>query len=166
MAKVVLKFETNDANGKKLEIDDGSIVSLNSLSQSSSDSSSINYGCIANTGSMTIVDFNGNIAKQIKDGTIPSSNVDVDLYVNNNKIQSHITTDSTYENTNEFNVSVTNRIADWDILKYNGYIYRDKSATLYEILADVFSVVSDSLDDALSETIIYTYLISNERTVF
>ena len=85
MAKVVLKFETNDANGKKLEIDDGSIVSLNSLSQSSSDSSSINYGCIANTGSMTIVDFNGNIAKQIKDGTMPSSNVDVDLYVNNSR---------------------------------------------------------------------------------
>lgn len=158
MAKVVLKFETNDANGKKLEIDDGSIVSLNSLSQSSSYSSGINYGCIANTGSMTIVDFNGNIAKQIKEGTMPSSNVDVDLYVNNNKIQSHITTDSTYdESTNEFNVSVTNRIADWDILKYNGYIYRDKSATLYEILADVFSVVSDSLDDALSEIIVYTY---------
>lgn len=158
MAKVVLKFETNDTNGKKLEIDDGSIVSLNSLSQSSSDSSSINYGCIANTGSMTIVDFNSNIAKQIKDGTMPSSNVDVDLYVNNNKIQSHITTNSTYDtNTNEFSVSVTNRIADWDILKYKGYVYQNKSATLYEILADVFSTLEDVLDDALSDIIIYTY---------
>lgn len=151
-------FKLVDNSFKGLEIDDGSIVTLNSLSQSSSDSSSINYGCIANTGSMTIVDFNGNIAKQIKDGIMPSSNVDVDLYVNNNKIQSHITTDSSYDtNTNEFSVSVTNRIADWDILKYKGYIYQNKSATLYEILADVFSMVSDSLDDALSEIITYTY---------
>lgn len=151
-------FKLVDNSFKGLEIDDGSIVALNSLSQSSSDSSSINYGCIANTGSMTIVDFNGNIAKQIKDGTMPSSNVDVDLYVNNNKIQSHITTDSSYDsNTNEFKVSVTNRIADWDILKYKGYVYQNKSATLYEILADVFSTLVDSLDDALSEIINYTY---------
>ena len=158
MAKVVLKFETNNENGSKLQIDDGSIVSLNSLSQSSSDSSSINYGCIANTGSIDIVDYNGRIASMIKDGTMPSSNVDVDLYVNNNKIQSHITTDSSYdENSKEFSVSVTNRIADWDILKYKGYVYQNKSATLYEILADVFSVLSDSLDDALSDTITYTY---------
>lgn len=158
MAKVVLKFKTNSNTGDEIEIDDGSITSLNSLSQSSSDSSSINYGLIANTGSIEVIDYNKNIENMIKDELIPSSNAEVDIYVNGKKIQSHITNDSSYDsNTGKLNVSITNKLSDWETLKYKGYYYQNKTQTLYEILYDVFSELGLNVDDSLSETIIYTY---------
>lgn len=133
MAKVVLKF--NPDGEKSFNLDDNDIVKLDSLSQSTPDASGINYGCIANTGSVSIIDYNGNIANMIESGELPVSNMGVDVFFNENKIQSHITTDSSYdENTKTLNISLSNTIKDLYTRIFSGYKYPNIYKTAYDLL--------------------------------
>jgi hypothetical protein len=161
MANVVLKFNTDGENG--FNLDDGDIVKLNSLSQSTPDASGINYGCISNTGSVGFVDYNGNIANMIDDGTLPSSNTNVDLFFNGSKVQSHITTDSSYdENSKTLNLSLSNTIKDLSTRLFSGYNYPNETKSAYDLL---YAVINEwfgrELDEynefvpMLSDTIFY-----------
>ena len=79
------------------------LQSVESLSQSTSDPKSIAYGVLASSGNANIVDISGEIADMIQEGILPNSNVPAELYVNGNKIQEHIITDSDYnENDKTF----------------------------------------------------------------
>ena len=73
-----------------LELDKGWIDSVESLSQSTSDASSIQYGVLANSGSANIRDLNGELRDYVQDGLIPNSNMPIQLFVNGQQIQSHI----------------------------------------------------------------------------
>ena len=158
MAKLVLDFEKSD--GTKMQITDDDIMSVNSLSQITSDSSTINYGSIASTGSITIQDKWNQLEEMVLNGDIPASNAKIDLVVNDNVLQSHISSDSSFDDSsNELNITLTNRIGAWDELKYNGYIYPDESRTLFEILSDVLKSLGYTdyqISNATSTQIIYT----------
>ena len=133
MAKVVLKFNPNSEN--QFDLDDNDIVTLDSLSQSTPDASGVNYGCIASTGSVSLIDYNGNIAKMIESGELPVSNMGVDVFFNGNKVQSHITTDSSYdENTKELTISLSNTIKDLSSRTFSGYRYPEIYKTAYDLL--------------------------------
>ena len=133
MAKVVLKFNPEGQNA--FDLDDNDIVRLDSLSQSTPDASGVNYGCIANTGSVSIIDYNGNIANMIESGELPVSNMGVDVFLNKNKIQSHITTDSSYdENTKTLNISFSNTVKDLSTRIFSGYKYPNIYKTAYDLL--------------------------------
>lgn len=138
MADVVAKFKLED--GSELPIGKSFISSLKSVSESTSDAGSINYGTLANSGSIEIQDGNGYISKMIDDGILPVSDIDVNIEVNGNVFQQHITTDSDYNTEdNTLNISLSNFIKDFDILKYKGFQYPDASRTLYEIFVDVLN---------------------------
>ena len=93
------------------DLNKGWIDSVESLSQSTSDPSSIQYGVIANSGSATIRDLDGEIEDYINDGIIPNSNVNTKLIVNGKQIQEHLTSDTKYDNiTNTAILSFTNQI--------------------------------------------------------
>lgn len=138
MADVVAKFKLK--NGSKLPIGKSFISSLKSVSESTSDAGSINYGTLANTGSIEIQDGNGYISKMIDDGLLPVSDLDVDIEVNGEAFQQHITTDSDYDTEgNTLNISLSNFIKDFDVLKYKGYIYQNEPVTLYELFIHVLN---------------------------
>ena len=124
---------------KYLDLDKSWIDSIESLSQSTSDPSSIQYGVLAETGSANIRDLDGEIADYIKDGIINNSDVPAVLYVNNNKMQSLITSDSDYDNQDKvFNAQFTDLLGKWDGLAYSGRTLT-KQTTLYNLLYELLS---------------------------
>lgn len=158
MAKLVLDFEKSDET--KMQITDDDIMSVNSISQSTSDSSTINYGCIASTGSITIQDKWNQLEEMVLNEDIPASNANIDIIVNDNVLQSHISSYSSFDNTsNELNIQLTNKIGEWDTLKYKGYAYPDESRTLYQILEDVLGSLGytqSQIEHSTSNQIVYT----------
>lgn len=137
MADVVAKFKLED--GSELSIGKSFISSLKSVNESTTDAGSINYGVLANTGSMEIQDGNGYISKLIDNGSLPVSDLDVKIEIDGDVFQQHITTDSDYNTEdNTLNISLSNFIKDFDVLKYNGYPYPDEIRTLYDLFYDVF----------------------------
>ena len=82
---------------KYINIGDKALQSVNSLSETSSDISTINYGTLANSGSIDILDSNGEIEDLIRDEILPNSDVELEVQYNGKTIQHHITNDTTHE---------------------------------------------------------------------
>ena len=161
-----------------LELDKGWIDSIESLSQSTSDASSIQYGVLANSGSTNIRDLNGKLEDFVKDDILLSSNIPVDLIINGEKVRSHITQDSDYlKQSKQLQLQLTN-----DVRKFRnlfGGMFLKETMTAFEILemlllqigynsSDIISMISSqvvvldetvSLEDYLKEiTIPFPFL--------
>ena len=92
-----------------LVLDKAWIQSLDSLSQATGQPKEIYYGVLQNRGNSQILDVNGEIKDYIEDGILPTSNIEMKLYVNNNMVQSHISGDVNYDvNANTLSVDLTN----------------------------------------------------------
>ena len=61
-----------EAFGNSIVFNDRWIKSVDSLAQSTATPNEVRFGVLANTGRMEINDFNGDIARYIKDGIISS----------------------------------------------------------------------------------------------
>lgn len=149
------------------------IDSLQSIERSSTNGSEINYGSIANSGLIELIDEDDEIKDLVNDGVIKNSNVPVDILFNNKILQYHISNDTNYDTTQGlFSISLSNKMDILDTLIYNGFPYPETSMTLYEILYKVMnSLFNNNLTDSdfksmLSrkcitpdeETYIYDYL--------
>lgn len=146
MAKIEVKMELMpDIETGKVDMLTlrAGIDSLSSLSEKTTNPDDITYGVIANSGEFTIVDGNGEIENLIKSGKISSSNVPVEIYVNNKLIQSHITTDSSFDvSQKKLKVNLTNSLSGWDNIQYPGFRYPLRSMTAYDLLSQVLSTAN------------------------
>lgn len=124
-----------------IEIDKTSgLKSVDSTSQSSTDTTGIFYGAVENRGSLEILDKTGELVDMLKDGIIDNSNTKLEIVANNETIQTHISTDSTYNaNSQVMSLDLGNRLSSLDILKYKGYDYPDHSERLSVLFFDVLS---------------------------
>ena len=124
-----------------IEIDKTSgLKSVDSTSQSSTDTTEIFYGTVENRGSLEILDKTGELVDMLKDGIIDNSNTKLEIVANNETIQTHISTDSTYNaNSQVMSLDLGNRLSSLDILKYKGYDYPDHSERLSVLFFDVLS---------------------------
>ena len=86
-------FTTLKVMDVSFDLDKGWIDSIESLSQSISDPSSIQYGVLANSGSANIIDNNGTLANYVKTGIIANSNMTTKIIINENNISKHISLD-------------------------------------------------------------------------
>lgn len=143
-------YEVSRGNGLK---------NVESLSQSTAQNNQIHYGVIANSGNVEVLDPNGEIKKLVLDGTLPISNMPVQIICNGKQIQSHISVDSDYDNNAKtLNIEFTNDLANWQDLQYRGYAYPKKSENAYNMLLDVFNSINytqEQVDEMLSTEIIY-----------
>lgn len=143
---------------KYLDLDKGWIDKFESNAQSTGDASAINYGVLANSGSADIRDLDGELQDLIVDGVLPVSQVPIEVYVNGNKIQEHITNDSDYEDENKIlNMPLTNKILKWDKLSYNG---RDltKNENAFTIFSEIMTSLgfnSTEINNMTSKNIVY-----------
>ena len=151
MAEVSLKIKKKD--GTFLELDKSYLQSIESLTQLTSDPSSIQYGAIPNSGSATAVDIDGEIKKSIENGTIDNSNLQAEFWMNGNRISSHIITDSDYTNDKNYSLKLSNGLSFWDNLYYEG---RDLSEpiTAYNLLKEVLQSFSDKYTSTIIDSII------------
>ena len=147
---------------EKEEIDLNRIDGLSSLSQSTSDNSSPQYGIIANTGSIELIDTDGKFEDMINNGELPPSSVSADIYIDDKLVQKHITTDSTYDkNGNELQISLSNSVELLNNMVFSGINYEGTPLTAYDILFRVFSeyygsdFTEDKFKELMSENIVY-----------
>lgn len=150
-------FTTLQVLVEYLEFDRSAIDSVDSLTQSTSDPSSIQYGILANSGSVSIRDLDGELKEYVEDGIIENSNVPVDIYVNDNKIQTHISTDSEYsEENNILNLNLSNKL-----LNFKDNYYKTKylnTGSIYSIFKDVMlslNYTEEEIDKMIEEPLIY-----------
>ena len=143
-------FEVNRSNGLK---------NVESLSQSTAQNNQINYGVIANSGNVEVLDTNGKIKDLVLNGTLPISNMPVQIVCNGKQIQSHISVDSDYDNNSKtLTIEFTNDLSNWDSLQYKGYAYPKKSENAYNMLLDVFASIGKQpaeVDEMLSTKIVF-----------
>lgn len=151
MAEVSLKIKKKD--GTFLELDKSYLQSIESLTQLTSDPSSIQYGALPNSGSATAIDIDGKIKKAIENGTIDNSNLQAEFWMNGNRISSHIITDSDYTNDKNYSLKLSNGLSFWDNLYYEG---RDLSEpiTAYNLLKEVLQSFSDKYTSTIIDSII------------
>lgn len=140
MPNISIKFKATTSSNDDITITPELLDNVNSLSQMTSDASTIEYGGLANSGSIDIIDNGDYIADLIEDGTLPTANIPVEIYLGDKLIQKHITTDSSYDtDSKEFTTSLSNDIEKFGKLKYQGYDYPNESRNAYEMLFDVMA---------------------------
>ena len=140
------------------------LKSLESLSQSTAQPENIYYGVISNTGSGEIVDIDGEISEMINADVVSNSNLNVEILVNNNQIQKHITVDSNYTNNKVFNIELENQITKWSniSIKEKKYSYDTYLSNIFRMALKTVGC-SDSEISEMFKTIIPC--IDSEHTV-
>ena len=168
MAEIKILFGSNNEDGSKVEVDKRYIDTLSSISQTTSDPSSINYGSLENSGNVVIYDRNGRIKDLIDEGVIQTEGTPIEIVLNGKTIQHHISTDNTYDkNTKQLTMSLSNKLKNWDILRYKGFPYpkgtvEEAKRTAYDVLFDVMNSLHGGLwedysifDEMLSDFVIW-----------
>lgn len=167
MADVRLRIGLNNAENSYIDIDKtNGLKYVESLSQSTGQPKEIFYGSIANSGNADIIDINGDILKMLQNGTIENSNVPVELWINGNLVQTHITNDSDYNaNTKNFTISMTNDISNWDSIAYEGKSLIDTTQSAYDILLDIMLSLGYSEDQVNNRMLANTLVYGSTNTV-
>lgn len=145
MADVKVRIELNKNNFKDFDKYNG-LKQIESLSQSSPDAGSIFYDTLESSGSVKIVDEQGQIYKMISEGEMENSNSNISLFANGNIVQTHRGKDSSYSlNEKVLTIDLGNRLEDLDVLIYKGYPYPNKAESLSTLLFDVLSNLKTAL---------------------
>lgn len=132
-----------------LWLDNAWIKTIESVSQSTGRPNEISYGTIANSGSVSFVDRNGELLEYVSDGIIDNSNLPISIYANGRQVQSHIVNDSDYDkNSILLSFEMTNRISDWASIPYEGYNFNNVSLSAYMLLVDILQAAGISNIDA------------------
>lgn len=106
--------------------------------QKTSDGEAIQYGVLANTGSITLRDKNKTLVEYSKMGYLGMYLFELNLFINNKIVQSHISNSAPYFTDNStMKFELTN-----DIVKFQDKYYNEGFSSgynVYEIIGDIFS---------------------------
>lgn len=141
-----------------LELGKEHLSGFSSITQLTTNPSGINFGMVANSGNTEINDIDGEIKEYISDGKIESSNVKVEVFVNGNKIQTHLTSDSEYiEQDRALSLQLTNDISKMNdvVVNFPTYHISGGGESLKTILTQCFTNIGyvSGVDYSLGNTI-------------
>lgn len=141
-----------------LELGREFVNNFNTLSQTTTTPATVQYGVVANSGKLDINDINDELRGYIEEGIIENSNMKIELYINDNKVQTHTTSDSSYvEEERILRLQLTNGFSKWDNLTYIG---RPLTSAMYadELLIEVLKTLEyndEQIEKSLSSTVVY-----------
>ena len=105
-------FENVELN---MELNKSWIQEFETQSQSSSDPSKIEYGLLANTGSINLIDHNNELLEKSKLGYLNTNLFTLRLYMNDKLLQEHISSNNPFYSQNQrLKLELTNKIANWN----------------------------------------------------
>lgn len=146
-------FTTLKVMDVSFDLDKGWIDSIESLSQSISDPSSIQYGVLANSGSANIIDNNGTLANYVKTGIIANSNMTTKIIINDNNISKHISLDIKYDNNSKLlTLEETNDLSKLSSMNFNG-LSLIESTTAYNLLKTVLDTINYNIEEIASDDV-------------
>lgn len=150
-------------DGTKVEFGKRYIQNVESLSQSNADPSTIFYGVLASTGSIQILDINGQIESYIKNDLLDITSITVELYINNKLIHSHISNNNSYDNVERIlNLQLSDKLTKWDNINFNGYDYPEKEQTAYEMLKNIL-IANGYTEDYIDNTMLSEYTLDSSN---
>ena len=135
---------------------DSGLIEVESLSQSNSQPKDIYYGVIPNTGSARVNDIGGEIKDLIDEGIITNSKNNIEIFIDNQKVQHHITTDSDYEDGKVFTMEFENSLSFLET-KYAGRNLTEPMSA-YALLREVLRTLNytiNQIDSMLDKEIVY-----------
>lgn len=143
-------FENVELN---LEIDKTWIDDFETQSQKTSDGESIQYGVLANTGSITLKDKDKTLLEKSKMGYLNVYLFALELYVNNKLLQKHISNSAPYFTDNyTMKLELTN-----EIMKYqNTYVEKTSYGTMYDIFIEILSKYYGELNIEYKDMLLWT----------
>jgi len=123
-----------------MDFDNNYIKEFTSLSQSNSNPKEVFYGVLPNSGSIDIIDRDGELKDYAVEGYLNKQTFSIVISINDKEIQHHITVDSPYyNNKNLLELDLTNSLSQWDNIKCSGFSH-DFVETLYDILNTMLSI--------------------------
>ena len=123
----------------ELVLDKRWIKSVESLSQSTGQPKDIYYGVTPNSGSLQILDVNGEILDYINDGVFPSDNVPVSIYANDKVVQSHLLSIDKYDSEGKVvSSSLVSKMDNKYDVKHKIFPQVIKNQTIQDILFQIF----------------------------
>ena len=146
IAVMLRYFEIDKYNGLK---------SVESLSQSTGQPKEIFYGVVPSSGSLEVIDVNGEIADMVNDGVMPNSNVNIDVFANGKQVHKHISESSSYTTSigsRSLNIDLGNMLSVWENTNYSGYQLNNETS-LYNVLVEVLSAnyTQNEIDEMLND---------------
>lgn len=140
-----------------MTFDSQSIKEFSSLSQSNSNPKEVFYGVLPNSGSIDIIDRDGELKDYAVEGYLNKQTFTIVISINDQEVQHHITIESPYYNNQRFlELNLTNSLSQWNNINFLGFSY-EFTETLYEVLTSIFSISldmeSEDVDDMLDTVI-------------
>ena len=124
------------------------IMNFESQTQLTSDVRNIQYGALANTGSIELKDVDNRILENAKLGYLNTYIFTLDLYMNNKLFVKHITNQSPYYDGNKaIKLQLTNEIDKWNQIEIPEMIFSSQT-TLYDVYKAIMLAYDDSLLDS------------------
>ena len=140
MVDISIKLKLKD--GTYLEFDKQEIKNIESLSQSTPDASSIFYGIVSSSGSIEILDYDDDIYNYIQNKLIDVSSIDIDIYINNNIVFKHVSSNSEYLiNERILKITITDILLSWKNISV-AEITSQNELNAYELLSNIFSTIN------------------------
>ena len=140
-----------------IELTSGRISSISANNRSSNNPDDIEYGIVYNNGSIEINGVDEEIKEYITDGIIEDKSTPVEIYVNGNKIQSAIITDSQYD---DYSLQLDSQLMDdFQLIADKKYLARNlsNSMTAYALLVEIMNNLgynNTQVDDMLSSSMV------------
>ncbi len=127
------------------------LKSIESTTQSTGQTDEIFYGSIASDGSVEFQDVDGELNDLVIDEIIPSSNLGIQVIVNGNVIQHHITESSSYGSYDKvFNGELTNIISSFDDYNINCIKYDYLCVSLLSVTTYIMQLLGYDYEDVIS----------------
>lgn len=149
---------------KELTLDKSWIKSVESLSQSTGQPKEIYYGVTPSSGSLEIIDRDGEIKDYLQDGILSVSKLPIELYANGKKLQNHISEDGDYSNDGILSIRMTNELSSWNTLYFKGMPLQS-NLSLYDILKIVLKSINIEETDINNMLLGHVYDNSSTKTI-
>lgn len=102
--------------------------------QRTSDASSIEYGVLANTGSITLIDKDNTLYEKSQLGYLNVNLFSLELYLNNKLTQEHVSTQNPYYSSDKnLKLDLSNEVQNWNNITFAQTTY--SNTTLYNLLS-------------------------------
>lgn len=139
-----------------IEYNKAYIKDFRCTSQISTDASSVNYGVIPATGSVSMIDINDKILGDINAGALNYTNAMAKVKLNGGTQAELLTDDSNYDITEKtLDIDFIDRLSVLDNVTYGGMALRDTSATAREMLDDVIGSYGSYVKECPSNWVVY-----------
>ncbi|MGN0960773.1 MAG: hypothetical protein ACI4PF_01075 [Christensenellales bacterium] len=141
------------------DIEKKDITDLSTLAQINSSSGEIEYGVLYGNGNVDLIDRDGELSELAEADIISNNNTPIEVYVNNQKIAQHISSDNSYSrNSKLLSMELTSKLEKLENMEFPYIKGYQKDMTLYSVIYLIIEKLGysqDEYNDMLSDIILY-----------